>query len=503
MKILPVLIIPLFLLFLLPTQGTAGFDKVLDGGYGNPNNESAVSAAVFGDSAYVGTWNETDGCMVYRIVHAGASWSAQEVIDWGFGGEVPSFNFTTAGMVVFNSRLYAGTWNIFGGAELWRTKQGVVLPGGQQDWERVDPASFQGLAVTALETFEGMLYAGIYAPLAGCGVWRSADGTTWDKVNRNGFGIGENTDATTLAAFGDHLYVGTENGHGSHPGTGTQVWRTDGDTPDPAYPGLLLWEKVNPADGFGAGKAQENTLAMQVYSGRLFVGTFSQTLRAELWDYDGSGWTEVLFPRGILGAATHEFYYHGTATLSGSLYLGAKDGAAPGGRILRYDGAQWYGIAVPGFNDPSVLGIGPILYVDGYIVAGTASVPGGAASLWVSTVPSPDDPDNDSIATAGDNCFYIANPGQEDGEGDGWGDACDNCPAIHNPAQTDADGDGYGAPCDCDDTDPAENPGRIESDMAGNCLDGKDNDCDGFTDLEDAGCPAGGPCTGTSYLQNF
>ena len=489
----------LFLSALLPSGGMAGFEQVLDQGLGHWANEATVSAAIFNGKGYLGMWNETMGCMVYRIEHAGNSWNTVEVADWGFGIGVPSHNWTTAGMVVFDSQLYVGTWNLLDGANLWRTKQGVLIPQGQQDWERVDPASFLGSAVTSLEVFEGRLYAGIYEPAAGCTVWRSADGENWAQVNQNGFGNDQNTDATTLAVFGSHLYVATENGHGTFPGTGTQVWRTDGDTPDPGNPDLLLWEKVNPADGFGTGKALENTLVMTVYNGRLFAGTLSLVLRAELWNYDGLAWTEETFPRGILDNWAREFYYHSATTILNSLYVSTEDATLPGGRLLSYNGQQWYVLAEPGFGEPNIRGIGPILYLDGVIVAGTAAS-GGGCSLWVSDIPAPDDPDNDSIASQGDNCFYVANPGQADGDGDGRGDACDNCPSDYNPGQTDGDGDAYGSLCDCDDADPDENPGNIESAAAANCTDTKDNDCDGLTDADDPSCfvPDPGPCSGNA-----
>jgi len=298
-----------------------------------------------------------------------------------------------------------------------------------------------------VEVFEGRLYAGIYTMAPGCRVWRSADGANWAQVNQNGFGSDLNTDATTMAVFGDHLYVGTENGAGTLEGTGTQVWRTDGVTPDPANPNLLLWEKVNTADGFGTGDALENTVVMTAYNGSLFAGTLSLTLRAELWSYDGSRWTEETFPTGILARSTRKFYYHSATTIMNALYVGTDDATLPGGRPLGFDGEQWYVLAEPGFGEPNVRGIGPILYLDGHIVAGTA-VSSGGCSLWVSDVPSPDDPDNDSIATQVDNCFYVANPGQTDGDADGWGDPCDNCPSEYNPAQTDSNDDGIGDACE-------------------------------------------------------
>jgi hypothetical protein len=48
---------------------------------------------------------------------------------------------------------------------------------------------------------------------------------------------------------------------------------------------------------------------------------------------------------------------------------------------------------------------------------------------------------------------------------------------------------------DCDDTDPNVNPNVPESDAAGNCSDGADNDCDGKPDSADPDCTGGG-CAG-------
>ena len=56
----------------------------------------------------------------------------------------------------------------------------------------------------------------------------------------------------------------------------------------------------------------------------------------------------------------------------------------------------------------------------------------------------------------------------------------------------DADADDYVAlGCggdDCDDGDDQIHPGAVEDQATGNCDDGLDNDCDGFTDVEDPAC---------------
>jgi len=57
--------------------------------------------------------------------------------------------------------------------------------------------------------------------------------------------------------------------------------------------------------------------------------------------------------------------------------------------------------------------------------------------------------------------------------------------------------DGKDNGCDRDDTDPNINPAGAESDAAGNCADGADNDCDGKTDSADPDCGGGG-CAGSA-----
>jgi hypothetical protein len=65
------------------------------------------------------------------------------------------------------------------------------------------------------------------------------------------------------------------------------------------------------------------------------------------------------------------------------------------------------------------------------------------------------------------------------------------CPPAAQPPCQDLDGDGYfdcacaspdQMPCDCDDTDPEVHPGQTET---GKCTNGKDDDCDGYTDCND------------------
>lgn len=99
------------------------------------------------------------------------------------------------------------------------------------------------------------------------------------------------------------------------------------------------------------------------------------------------------------------------------------------------------------------------------------------------------DADDDGFFAEGGDCGLAdcddvavgINPDAQEVCGDGTDNNCDgqiDAPGCEIPACTDNDGDGYGLNCDlgldCDDSDPAVNPGTTEI-----CGDGIDNNCDG------------------------
>jgi hypothetical protein len=72
----------------------------------------------------------------------------------------------------------------------------------------------------------------------------------------------------------------------------------------------------------------------------------------------------------------------------------------------------------------------------------------------------------------------------------------------------DYDGDGYiSIACggnDCHDGDTGVNPGMSESEAASNCLDWKDNDCDGSPDCHDSDCPdCPASCSGSAVASTL
>jgi len=122
----------------------------------------------------------------------------------------------------------------------------------------------------------------------------------------------------------------------------------------------------------------------------------------------------------------------------------------------------------------------------------------GSVELPCSSVP---DSDGDGVGDACDNCVGLANSDQADGDADGRGDACD---AVDDPC-LDFDGDGFGDPAsancpqpsrDCDDTARSVNPGAaeipsnsVDDDCNAATPDCVDADHDGFGGTFSALCP--------------
>ncbi|PIP21635.1 MAG: hypothetical protein COX39_01780 [Candidatus Nealsonbacteria bacterium CG23_combo_of_CG06-09_8_20_14_all_40_13] len=148
----------------------------------------------------------------------------------------------------------------------------------------------------SLKSFKNRLYTALLSydndtnTSKGLEVWRTANGTSWEKVASGGFGDINNLWAITIEEFNDFLYIGTFNFNlDIEVGTGAEVWRSlTGDSG--------TWTQTN-ADGFG----DTNNFViymMAAYKGYLYVGVWYYNESSEDWirfyrTSDGQNWSQV------------------------------------------------------------------------------------------------------------------------------------------------------------------------------------------------------------------
>jgi len=163
------------------------------------NNRSVESMAVYNDTLYAGTWNDDDGCQVWRY-EGDTTWTQVNVDAFG---NMPSSGYSVAlSMEVFNGELYVGTRNDITGTEVWRYE-------GNSIWTQVNTNGFGtgSMAIWDLIVHDDSLYAGTF----GGGVWRYNSGSSWTQVNNTGFGSSSNNMVTSMAVLDGKLCAGTHN----------------------------------------------------------------------------------------------------------------------------------------------------------------------------------------------------------------------------------------------------------------------------------------------------
>ncbi len=244
---------------------------VANRGFGDPNNAEIFRMTVYGGNLYASamSYTGTHGAELWRSSSGNPnSWT--RMVSNGFGdaknGSINCFE-------AFNNYLYAGTWSTSTGGEVWRSSSGNA-----GTWTQVNQDGFgapANHAVSALASFNGYLYAATgHDSGAGSQVWRcqTCSGGDWQKVADNGFGNPDTRGSPALEVYAARLYLVVGNRV-----TGMEVWRTQNGT---------AWERVV-SGGFGNSHnvAPYWDNSVTVFQERLFVGTQNYAEGGQVWLY--------------------------------------------------------------------------------------------------------------------------------------------------------------------------------------------------------------------------
>jgi len=277
----------------------------------------------------------------------------------------------------FQGKFYMGTGNNgTGAAQLWRTAD-------NSHWERVGATFFTDPAdnnCLPLGVQGGKLIIEMDNYQVGCQAW-SYDGTTFTRVNTDGFGVNGGSTSNAVVFKGKiHVVITRRSQQGPNPPLIPLV-----------YMGGTTWTPTGP-DGFGDTNNEASHI-MVTDGTQIYTGTDNQN-GGQVWRYDGSSWKKVNLGSIQTPSIALSFLFKGrlcvstintTASATGmtnGLPLGTGrvfgDGAPSGiGHMyLQNPDGSFETVSLDGFGDPNniILVLGPA--INGDILVGTANMNG-------------------------------------------------------------------------------------------------------------------------------
>ena len=306
---------------------------------------------------------------VYRRMSTGEAPLTREVPGWRWmnqSGFRDVNNLITA-LEPFDGQLYASTGNWIRGASIYRSTTGA-------DWA---PASAAGPgpifgelnpAILDLQEFDGQLYASTgWGSLEGQ-IWRSTDGANWTKVTDLEFA---GRSVSLMMVYENMLYAcatGTNDEYGS-PLTGIEVWQSS--TGDSG-----TWQRVA-ENGFD----NLNNSAVAggaIFSGELYLAVDNAVDGVTLWKTaNGTSWSQV---NASGFGSSNNTLSSGIAVLGSYLYAGTWN-EVTGGQIWRYDGTAWEIVVADGFGSLNNKMIRSLYTFKDRLFSVTFNNVGGAADL--------------------------------------------------------------------------------------------------------------------------
>jgi hypothetical protein len=239
----------------------------------------------------------------------------------------------------FNGYLYAGSYNIvdplqlFDGGRIFRSPDGVTWfpvtqPGFQNPHDSAPPA------ILDFVVFGNRLYASTGRGGNPAQIWRTSNGTSWAPMVAGGFGDPDLHDIAALAVFNNVIFAGA-----SSQVSGARIYRSStGDS--------NTWNLLTPAASTMAGAG---VTGFVVFNGALWA-TVESEAPVQIWRTTGGAWTSAM-NNGFGDSFTTTT--GGMAVFGNALYVGAGNSAV-GAQLWRStDGTNWAQAIQAGFGDPN------------------------------------------------------------------------------------------------------------------------------------------------------
>jgi hypothetical protein len=295
---------------------TPAWEQVNEDGFGDWLNLQLPSLAVFGEYLYAGTWH-----LNWDVWDTNAQiWRTADGETWEMVYDAPANG--AASLIAYKDYIYAGSW---AEGRVWRSHNGV-------DWEDV-PIDLGGsiLDTAHFAAYKNALYLSSWNGPAGTEIWKTTDGTQWNRFGDVQNGNPNNAGAIASAEFKGHLYWGVYNWE-----EGAQIWRTDGDTIETIMTG-----------GFGV--PIEVVSSLSRFGDYLYASGWidGETCQTQVWrTKNGMDWELVTSMAGMGSASALE-------VIENQLVLVDENDDAGLEAWRTLNGVDWEQIASGGFDDPN------------------------------------------------------------------------------------------------------------------------------------------------------
>lgn len=328
-------------------NGTSGSWTVVNSTAGTFGGQASIDAvtsmSVFNGDMYIGT-REDNAAEIWRY-DGGTSWTrvSQSTAGTIAASGTASIDGVTS-MTVYNGRLYIGTREIPGNAQIYRYEGGTT-------WTLVNTTASVLVTtnctaqaeISAMTVYQNMLVAGTstvnrscllrYNGNVGASVFTVLNSTTQGTYSVNGANVASVDGVTSLVVWNNSLIVGISEGAG-----GADVYLAEPVTVTTST--QLGFRRLNSAAGtIGSTSTVAGIQSLAVYNGRLYAGT-SKANTAEVFRYDGAGtgWTKVSGTTGVLstGGATNVDSIGRMIPYNDTLAVGSEEVGAGSAEVHSY-----------------------------------------------------------------------------------------------------------------------------------------------------------------------
>lgn len=345
--------------------------KLINGSWGYNGLASVDVMQVQGEYLYAGTGRAIDGnATVYR--YDGNEWKL--IGGQGVNNSWPENTYRQVmSMSSYKGKLIVGTGNLGSGSRMdgavWQwdgtTWTQIGGNGVNSSWN-VPPNTHYG-EVDSLATLDNYLYAGLGGAANDGEVWRW-DGTSWTKIggdSLNGGWTNYVERVQTMSIYGGKLVAGLGSGAGDG-----EVWQWSGSS----------WSRIagkglnSSWDSAGPPYIVESVESLMSYNGKLYAGLGNSVGDGNLWEFDGTSWTQV-GGNGINSSWTGGTYNRVKSLVSynGDIYAGLGSGANMG-EVWQLKNGSWTkvgGNSVNGSWSYAVEEVGAFSPYKGKLYAGT------------------------------------------------------------------------------------------------------------------------------------